>query len=95
MVFRTSILSGFWSIHRLRKLFLVRTCRDLAAKGHPLVNNPIEAKPISLDPFTPHMGEDGCLIAWMEDPDGHFIEVMQLSGRSLQEQFEKANPITE
>ena len=46
-----------------------------------------------LEPFTPYMGEDGCLIAWMEDPDGHYIEVMQLSGRSLQEQFEKANPI--
>ena len=72
---------------------LERTCRDLAAKGHPLVNNPIEAKPICLEPFTPYMGEDGCLIAWMEDPDGHYIEVMQLSGRSVQEQFEKANPI--
>ena len=28
MMFRTSILSGFWSTHRLQKLFLVRTCRE-------------------------------------------------------------------
>lgn len=66
-----------------------RTARNFAAKGHPLFNNPIEKKPIT----TFHEGEDGCLIAWAEDPDGHYIEIMQQSGNSLQEQFEKSNPI--
>lgn len=72
---------------------LEKTCRNMAAKGYPLINDPLNKKPVQLNPFLPHVGEDGCLIAWMEDPDGHFIEVMQLSGTTMQEQFENENPI--
>lgn len=74
---------------------LERTCRNLAAKGFPLFHNPLNPTPVCLEPFTPHIGEDGAAIAWMKDPDGHFIEVMQLSGHSMQEEFERANPITD
>ena len=66
-----------------------RTAERFREKGHPLFNNPIEKKPVT--EF--HKGEDGCLIAWAEDPDGHFIEIMQQSGNSLQEKFERENPI--
>lgn len=74
---------------------LERTCRNMAAKGHPLFNNPLDPTPVCLEPFSPHKGEDGALIAWMQDPDGHFIEVMQLSGNTMQEKFERENPIVD
>ena len=74
---------------------LERTCKNMAAKGYPLFHNPLNPTPVCLEPFSPHKGEDGCLIAWMQDPDGHFIEVMQLSGNSMQEKFERENPIVD
>ena len=72
---------------------LERTCRNFAAKGHPLIHSPVDPRPICLDPFDAGMGEDGARIAWMADPDGHFIEVMQLSGNTMQEIFEREHPI--
>ncbi len=71
-----------------------RTAKKLAAEGYPLFKDPLDQTPISLDPLEVHEGEDDCLIAWMKDPDGHLIEVMQQSGHSMQEIFEKNNPIT-
>ena len=70
---------------------IARTKKRFEDMNYPFYNNPIEKKPVT--EF--HMGEDGCLIAWSEDPDGHYIEIMQQSGHSMQEEFEKTHPITD
>lgn len=71
------------------------TAREMAAAGVPLIHSPIDRRPISLEPFECHMGEDKCRIAWMLDPEGNPIEVMEQSGESMQETFEKEHPLAD
>lgn len=72
---------------------LEETAKAMAKEGVYLKKFPFDKEPLSLEPFDCHHGEDGCLIAWMTDPEGNNIEVMQQTGDTAQERFERENPI--
>lgn len=71
------------------------TARAMAAAGAPLIHSPLDTTPISLDPFECGIGQDKCRIAWLLDPEGNAIEVMEQSGESMQEIFERERPIAD
>jgi len=44
------------------------------------------------EPFVPLRGRCGSLIAWIRDPDGNMIEIMELTDQSMQRKFDFINP---
>lgn len=69
------------------------TAAEMAKAGYPLIYSPIHNTPIPLDELkTRERGPDGCRIAWLVDPQGNPIEVMEQGGQSMQEKFEAEHP---
>lgn len=71
------------------------TAKEMAKAGAPLIHSPIDTRPIPLEPFECGIGQDKCRIAWLLDPEGNPIEVMEQSGESMQEIFEREHPIAD
>lgn len=70
------------------------TARELRQRGVEMLINPMNPnEPVTTDPLVCHEGEDGCRIGWLVDPDGNKIEVMEQTGNTTQQQFEREHPI--
>jgi len=69
------------------------TAREWDKQGLSMCYHPFQADYlIPLDPFECSIGLDFCMIAWILDPDGNKIEVMEQPGNTMQQIWEKANP---
>ena len=71
---------------------IAETAKKMAAKGYPLISSPLDPTPVDVEKIKERVGADGCIIAWLIDPEGHKIEVMQQTGSTAQERFEKEHP---
>ncbi len=66
----------------------VRKLRENGVAVYCLHNDIYENKPAP-PVFVPLRGKCGLLIAWTQDPDGNFIELMELTEQSLQKKYDK------
>lgn len=63
------------------------TFRILQASGITIWRDPWKMKEIHSIQEA-NMGADGCLIAWLIDPDGNPIEIMEQIGTTMQRQYD-------
>jgi catechol 2,3-dioxygenase-like lactoylglutathione lyase family enzyme len=69
----------------------VRALQELGVTVYGLHKAIEEGKPVPPE-FVPLRGKCGSLIAWIHDPDGNLIELMQLTDQSLQRQYDQQHP---
>jgi catechol 2,3-dioxygenase-like lactoylglutathione lyase family enzyme len=71
---------------------LEETAGDFARKGVTVYfNNTPPLAAVPLEPFDCTKGRDGCLIGWIFDPDGNKLEIMEQTGTTLQQEWEKGH----
>jgi lactoylglutathione lyase len=73
---------------------IVETVRELRKRGvtvYSLHKDIAEGQPVPKE-FVPLRGKCGSLIAWIHDPDGNLIEVMELTDQSLQRKYDRQHP---
>ncbi len=70
---------------------IVAAVNELRMRGVKVYTDPISNQEVAMD-FEPMLGKDENLIAWLIDPDGNKIELMELTRQSMQLNFEKEHP---
>lgn len=71
------------------------TAKYMAEAGYPFMKDPNSKEPVEIENMKNYIDEDGCIAAWMEDPEGHLIKVIQQDGNTAQEVFEREHLIAE